>query len=102
MDNKAQLPEYVTLTIDDEDIKCEILVVLESDGKQYIAVLPLDDNNEPLYDDGEVWLYRFKRDKTGGDNHELYNIEDDEEYDLAADKFDEWLDTQEFEEATKK
>lgn len=102
MSSKAPLPEYVTLTIDDETVKCEILVVLETDGNQYIAVLPLDENDDPLYDDGEVWLYRFERDKTGGDNHEIYNIEDDEEYDLAADKFDEWLDTQEFEEATNK
>lgn len=102
MDKKAQLPEYVTLTIDDEDIICKILVVFETDGKQYIAVLPLNDNDEPLYDDGDVWIYGFKRDKTGGDNHQLYNIEDDEEYELAVDKFDEWLDTQEFEEATKK
>ena len=29
MDKKAQLPEYVTLTIDDEDIICKILVVLK-------------------------------------------------------------------------
>ena len=34
---------------------------------------------------------------TGGSDHDLQNIEDDDEYDRAADKFDEWLDTQEFE-----
>ena len=97
MENK----EYVTLTVDDELIKCEILVVLEVESKEYLAVLPLDENGDQLYDDGEVWLYRFKRDKNGGDDHKLYDIEDDEEFDLVADKFDEWLDTQEFEEATK-
>ena len=102
MSSKSQLSEYVTLTIDDEPVKCEILVVLEADGKQYIALLPLDENDDPLYDDGEVWLYRFERDKSGGDNHDILMIEDDEEYDLAADKFDEWLDTQGFEEATNK
>ena len=41
--------------------------------------------------------YRFIRDTTGGSDHDLQNIEDDDEYDRAADKFDEWLDTQEFE-----
>ena len=101
MSSKTPLAEYVTLTIDEEPVKCEILVVLEAEGKQYIALLPLDDNDDPLYDDGEVWLYRFERDRDGGDNHEVFDIEDDEEYDLAADKFDEWLDTQEFEELTK-
>lgn len=100
MSNSTLLPEYVTLTIEDEPVKCEILVVFESDSREYIALLPLDDNDEPLYEDGEVWLYRFERDVTGGDDHQLFNIEDDEEYDLAADKFDEWLDTQEFEEST--
>ena len=46
---------------------------------------------------GDVWIYRFIRDTTGGSDHDLQNIEDDDEYDRAADKFDEWLDTQEFE-----
>ena len=30
---------------------------------------------------------------------ELENIEDDDEYEIAADAFDEWMDTQEFEES---
>lgn len=98
MTTNTLLPEYVTLTIDDQPVRCEILVVFETDSKEYIALLPLNDQEEPLYDDGEVWLYRFQRDISGGDEHQLFNIEDDEEYELAADKFDEWLDTQEFEE----
>lgn len=97
MSTNTQLPEYVTLTIDDELVKCEILVVLEADSKEYIALLPLNEHDKPLYDDGEVWLYRFQRDISGNDDHQLFNIEDDDEYDLAADKFDEWLDIQEFE-----
>ena len=40
---------------------------------------------------GDVWIYRFIRDTTGGSDHDLQNIEDDDEYDRAADKFDEWL-----------
>lgn len=98
MATNTLLPEYVTLTIDDQPVRCEILVVFETDSKEYIALLPLNAQEEPLYDDGEVWLYRFQRDVSGGDEHQLFNIEDDEEYELAADKFDEWLDTQEFEE----
>ena len=43
----------------------------------------------------------FDVDGKGGtdpENPDLENIEDDEEYEIAADAFDEWLDEQEFEE----
>ena len=69
--------------------------VIVSDSTEYIALLPLDEDGGN--EDGDVWIYRFIRDTTGGSDHDLQNIEDDDEYDRAADKFDEWLDTQEFE-----
>ena len=56
-----------------------------------------EDDEDGGNEDGDVWIYRFIRDTTGGSDHDLQNIEDDDEYDRAADKFDEWLDTQEFE-----
>ena len=78
--------DVVTLTLDDD---------VEIDSTEYIALLPLDEDGGN--EDGDVWIYRFIRDTTGGSDHDLQNIEDDDEYDRAADKFDEWLDTQEFE-----
>ena len=58
----------VTLTLDnDEVLECAILTIFPVGGNQYIALLP-----------------------------SLENIEDDDEYDLAAEGFDNWLDTQEF------
>lgn len=86
--------KQVTLTLEDEDVLCEIITLFESEGKEYIVLLPLDENGEN--EDGDVWIYEFKRDTDGGDNHELINIEEDEEYERVADLFDEWLDTQEF------
>ena len=86
----------VTLTLDnDEELECAVLTILETEGQEYIALLPLDEdgNNE----DGQVFLYRF----FGSSEDEepvLENIEDDDEYERAADKFDEWLDSQEYEE----
>ena len=96
-DNELLESEIVTLTLDDdEEIECAILTTFEVNSQEYIALLPLDEDGEN--EDGDVWIYRFTRDTSGNGDHDLQNIEDDDEYDLAADKFDEWLDSQEFEE----
>ena len=88
--------DVVTLTLDDDvEIECAIITTFNMDSTEYIALLPLDEDGGN--EDGDVWIYRFIRDTTGGSDHDLQNIEDDDEYDRAADKFDEWLDTQEFE-----
>lgn len=84
----------VTLTLDnDEELECAVLTIFETEGQEYIALLPLDEegNNE----DGQVFLYRYS--ETEDEEPQLENIEDDDEYERVADKFDEWLDSQEFE-----
>lgn len=86
--------KQVTLTLEDEDVLCEIITLFECEDKEYIVLLPLDENGEN--EDGDVWFYEFIRDAEGGDNHDLANIQSDEEYEKVADLFDEWLDTQEF------
>lgn len=98
MENEQLLEtEVVTLTLDDnEEVECSIITTYEIEDKEYIVLLPLDENREN--EDGDVWIYRFVRDTTGGNDHEIINIEDDDEYEIAVDKFDEWLDTQEFNE----
>ena len=84
----------VTLTLDnDEVVECVVLTTYEADGKEYIALLPLDENGESS--DGDVYLYRYA---VVDGEHTLENIEDDDEYEIAADAFDEWMDEQEFEE----
>lgn len=83
----------VTLTLDnDETLECAILTIYPVGEQQYIALLPLDENGEAP-EDGEVYLYRY-REENG--NPTLENIEDDDEYEAAADAFDEYLDEQEF------
>lgn len=90
---------YVTieLTLDnDEVIQCAILTVFEANEKEYIALVPLDDNME--FDaDSDIYLYRYSEDEDG--EPELGNIEDDDEYEAAADAFDEWMDTLELEDS---
>ena len=86
----------VTLTLDnDETLECAVLTIYEAAGRQYIALLPLDENGEES-EESDVYIYRFSETEDGEPN--LENIEDDDEYDAAADKFDEWMDSLEFDE----
>ena len=60
----------------------------------WLSSLPLDENGENQ--DGEVFLYRFFQEE--GQQPTLENIEDDDEYEIAADAFDELLDSAEYDE----
>ena len=80
----------VTLTLDnDETLECAVLTIYEAAGRQYI------ENGEES-EESDVYIYRFSETEDGEPN--LENIEDDDEYDAAADKFDEWMDSLEFDE----
>ncbi len=87
--------DVVTLMTDDGEVDCGIITVFEMNGREYIAISPLDEQDELSE---EVWFYQFERDSSGGDKHDLIFIEDEDEYEQVADQFDEWLDTLEFEE----
>ena len=75
---------------DDSVLECVVLNIFSAGDREYIAVMP-EDNNE----DGIVYLYRYSETEDG--EPELTNIETDEEYETAADAFDELLDEEEFE-----
>lgn len=85
---------YVDLELDDGTVTCSIVTIFSANNKDYIALLPLDENNENY--DGEVWIYGHEEDAEG--NPSLRYIEDEEEYEIASDAFDEYLDKQEFDE----
>ena len=83
---------FVTLDLDDgSSMECQILTIFEADGRDYIALLPVDEDEQPN-EDGEVFIYRYSE-----GNPSLENIEDDEEYEVVSDRFDELLDEAEFE-----
>lgn len=85
----------VTLDMDDgSTVECEILTIFDVEDMNYIALLPLDENDEPN-EEGEVYIYRYFEDEDG--NPSLENIENDDEYEAVADRFDELLDEAEFE-----
>ena len=84
----------VTLTLDDgTELECVVLTIFEAADKEYIALLPLDEEGQNH--DGEVYLYRYYE-ENGQPN--LDNIDSDEEYEIAADAFDELMDTEQFNE----
>ncbi len=92
--------EEMTLTLDLDDgtsVTCAVITILTVDAKDYIVVLPLDDNGENT--DGEVWFYRYSENPDDpNEEPELGYIDDDDEYERVADAFDEYLDNCEFDE----
>lgn len=99
--NFAEEEMTVTLELDDgSSVVCSIVTILEVQGKDYIVLLPLDENGEN--EEGEVWFYRYSENPDDpNEEPELGYIEDDAEYELVADAFDEFLDTVEYDEVVE-
>ena len=84
----------VTLTLDDvTEIECVVLTIFTAGERDYIALLPMEGAEA---EEGEVYLYRYSESEDGQPN--LENIEDDDEYEIVADAFDELLDDAEYDE----
>lgn len=100
MGNTDNLDEEMTVELELEDgsnVVCSVITILEVGGKDYIVLLPLDEdgNNE----DGEVWFYRYSENpQDPNEEPELGFIDSDEEYETVAEAFDEYLDNCEFDE----
>ena len=93
MSDMDEVFDQVTLTLDDDsELICDVIATFPAtvNGKEqmYIALLPADATPE-----SEIFLYRFTED---GEDIDLQNIEDDEEFEIASDAFDELLDEEEF------
>ena len=93
----------MTVTLDLEDgssVECAIVTILTVNNQDYIVLLPLDENGEN--EDGEVWFYRYSENENDPNEEPVLDyIDDDDEYEAVADAFDEFLDTQEFDEITE-
>ncbi len=90
--------EEMTLTLDLDDgttVTCAVITILTVNSKDYIVVLPLDENGENS--DGEVWFYRYSENPDDpNEEPELGYIDDDDEYEKVAAAFGEYLDGSEF------
>ena len=87
----------VTLELDDGSVDCAVVTIITVEDKDYIALMPLDENGEN--EDGEVWFYGYKeKPDDPNEEPELIYIEDDAEYEKVEEAFDEYLDNCEFDE----
>ena len=101
MGNLNETPEEemtVALELDDgRNVECAIITIFTVDDKDYIALLPMVDEDDDIY--GEVWFYGYKENLDDpNEEPELIYINDDATYEAVADAFDEYLDSQEFDE----
>src|SRR5690606_3693896 len=76
--------DIMTITLEDgTEIECAIIAIFPVKDKDYIALLPLESDEE----EGEVFLYGFKEYEDG--SFELLSIESDDEYEEVTKAFDE-------------
>ena len=92
--------EEMTVELQLEDgtvVNCAIITILTVEAKDYIVLLPLDEDGEN--EDGEVWFYGYSENPDDPNEEPiLAYIEDDDVYEKVADAFDEYLDSCEFDE----
>ena len=95
-----EMDEEMTVELeldDDTNVTCAIITILEVEGKDYIVLMPLDENGQN--DDGEVWFYRYSENPNApNEEPQLDYIDDDAEYEKVEEAFDEYLDSCEFDE----
>ena len=92
--NEEEQEMTVTLPLDDDtEVECVVLTIFNAGEREYIALLPVEGADS---EEGEVYLYRYSETEDG--EPALDNIEDDDEYEVVADAFDELLDAQEYDE----
>lgn len=93
MDDDFEEVEMMTLELEDgTTLECEIISCFDVDDQSYIALLPVDCPED--FDDDEVLIYRYFELPNG--EFTLESIDDEEEFEIVADAFDELLDEMEF------
>ena len=99
--NQPENDMEMTVTLDLEDgtsVTCSIVTILTVKEQDYIVLLPLDAEGEN--EDGEVWFYRYsENEENPNEEPELAYIEDDEEYEIVSEAFDEYVEFDELVEA---
>lgn len=87
-----EMEDTITLILEQGEVECGIIASFPLEGKDYVALLPLS----PIegLEENEILLYGYTRE---GEEFELIDIIDDDEFDKVADAFDEMLDEAAFE-----
>ena len=78
--NPQEEADIITLEFDDGvELECEIMGVFDCDGKDYIALIPLDDSDD-------VYIYGYN--EVGDDQFELVDIEDENLVEHVVEEFE--------------
>lgn len=87
--NEIENENIITLLDDDDNpIDFEIIEVLEIQGKRYAFLLPLNDEEDTSEED-EAVIFRID---TGEDGEEIFAyIEDDDEWEMVVDTYNDLL-----------
>lgn len=87
----------VDIILDDgKTVTCDVVTIFEVGGQEYVALTPKGDVLDP---EQEVWIYRYSENPDDpNEEPNLMYIEDDLEYEIALDAFEEYLDNQYFDE----
>lgn len=76
--------DILTLEFDDDTaVDAEVIGVFDVDGKEYIALAPLDGTDD-------VYIYGYK--DNDDDTFELVEIEEEDEFNRAVSEFDKLMD----------
>lgn len=75
----------VTVETDEGELECQILTIFTAGDRDYIALYPVDENDE-LLPEADILLYRYAEDAEG--NPSIDNIESDEEYATVLEVFE--------------
>ncbi len=79
----------VLLTLeDDTELECDVILIFELEGQDYVALYP--SSGEP----DEIYLFRCTY--NGGDDLEIEDIEDEDEYNSVAEAFDQIMEEDEW------
>ena len=78
--NVQEEADIITLEFEDGvELECEIMGVFDHAGKDYIALIPLDDSDD-------VYFYGYQ--EVGEDEFELIDIEDEALFESVVAEFD--------------
>ncbi|MCH5267526.1 MAG: DUF1292 domain-containing protein [Lachnospiraceae bacterium] len=89
-DEDNGLDAIITLTDEygnDMDMEAVASLAIEELGKEYIAVVPLEPNEE--FEEGEVLLLIYSEDKKG--NPVFESLDDPEEFEIVSTAFEEFI-----------
>lgn len=81
--------DIITLELEEGGVlDCLVISIFDVNAKQYVALLPMNPDGS-VDDDAEIYLYGYIEGK--GEDCELLDIEDDEEYEIVAECFESML-----------